>query len=65
MKPSKPGSYLCNGRPALVGMHKGVLVAGWIDADGQWQKAKVWSKELENAAWRPLLADPPAGKQDE
>jgi hypothetical protein len=32
-------------------MQKGVLIAGWVDADGCWQKAKVWSKELEKAVW--------------
>jgi hypothetical protein len=51
VKPTAPGLYSMNGRPCLVGMHKGVLIAGWVDETGTWQRAKVWSTELKDAKW--------------
>jgi hypothetical protein len=50
-KPTKPGSYLMNGRPCLVALDKGTLKACWIDEHGEFQKARVWDKELKDARW--------------
>ena len=44
-----------NGRPAIVGMVRGVLVVHWVDANGEIQRARVWAKELEGAEWRESL----------
>jgi hypothetical protein len=52
MKPTKPGVYILNGRPCLVGMDKGTLKVCWLDASGEFQKARVWDKELKDARWQ-------------
>lgn len=51
MKPTAPGLYTMNGRPCLVALDKGTLKACWIDAQGEFQRARVWDKELKDARW--------------
>jgi hypothetical protein len=50
-KPTAPGLYTMNGMPCLVALDKGTLKACWIDAQGEFQKARVWDKELNSALW--------------
>ncbi len=50
-KPTKPGLYIKDGCPCLVALDRGTLKACWIDAHGEFQKARVWDKELKDARW--------------
>ena len=52
MKPTKPGVYLLDGKPAIVGIVKGTLWAYWLTDSGEVTRARVWSKELVGAEWR-------------
>jgi hypothetical protein len=62
MKPTEPGLYTMNGHPCLVALDKGTLKACWIDANGEFQKARVWDKELNGAAWSKRATPDPKEK---